>query len=238
MYCIECGSKIEETQIKCLKCGAKQPLKIFKTLNVELVAHNNMESILAEINGALKVIAKGTNAERIEKIKTISNPLKLIIASGVIIILSIIYSSAPSSRIPYFRNNNPQCAYDVPNIIYNYAFNGTRVQSPLYPISIRLSIEQIQGHNVLEQEKQISEAKEIIKTGTANFQSRQLPACVEKINLNLINRSEGTRSKLCFNIAYLNDSEFKVVRNIRVFECDSAESEIKNWANENIVIGF
>ena len=99
MYCIECGSKIEETQKKCLRCGVEQPLNVFKNLNAELVASNNILTILNEINGAVKVIAKGTNTERIEKIKTMSATSKIIIGSIFVIFVYIFYVNFIPTRV-------------------------------------------------------------------------------------------------------------------------------------------
>ena len=130
------------------------------------------------------------------------------------------------------KNLAVKCTYDVPSIINSFAFSGGRIMPPLMIIGTTISATKMLERYELEEEKQNLERKQVLMAGSHDFEGRVLPACVEKLNLNYINRAEGKRKTGCFQIAYVADAEFKMVRNISTFACEDSDSELKKWVEE------
>jgi hypothetical protein len=78
----------------------------------------------------------------------------------------------------------------------------------------------------------------VLDVGTGQFKEKAIPACVEKVDLHFVNRSQGERKTECFAEAYTNDKEFGMFRNIKVMRCDELDTEMPKWMTEHLVRGM
>lgn len=110
MYCIECGTKVDEAQIKCLNCGHDQSFIVMQNNNKSNV-DNIIKSSLNEISDTLKAIASSSNAERVEKIKVLTNQSKIIVIFFLVIVIYIGYIVFPTNL---FRNKHEiRCVNEI-----------------------------------------------------------------------------------------------------------------------------
>jgi hypothetical protein len=122
-----------------------------------------------------------------------------------------------------------QCQYNLASVMYDYAFNGSRISGAVEEIGFYLAAAKMVEKMELDKEKQINERTQIQAAGVADFNGRPIPACVEKLTLNLVNRFEGKRSQACYMLGYLYDKEFGMYRKMKVAECK--EFDINAWKN-------
>ena len=120
-----------------------------------------------------------------------------------------------------------QCDYNLASVMYEYAFNRGRISGAVEAIGYHLAAAQTIDKMELEKDKQLGEKTVIQAAGIADYNGKQLPACIEKINLNLVNRSEGKRNTLCYMLGYIYDKEFGMYRKMKAAECK--EFNIEEW---------
>jgi len=124
---------------------------------------------------------------------------------------------------------SPLCNYNAAEQIYNYVFFGQRIQQPI--LDILISIMKQQGLDL--DKSKAKKTTQLVMIGYGKNENRELPACIEKIILPLINASEAQRQNECYMVAYLSDHKFRKTRQIKTFSCKNSASEIENWINLN-----
>jgi hypothetical protein len=129
-----------------------------------------------------------------------------------------------------------QCDYNLASVMYDYAFNRGRISGAVEAIGYHLAAAQTIERMELEKDKQLNERTIIQAAGIADYNGKQLPACIEKINLNLVNRSEGKRNTLCYMLGYIYDKEFGMYRKMKVAECK--EFNIDEWKSSAGIISL
>lgn len=131
------------------------------------------------------------------------------------------------------RQLKSECDYQVASSVGAFARNSNyRLSLPLSEIGFYIAAMNQKGFEYEDSKG------ELINAGSAKYETRELPACLEEVRLKFVNKFAGKRESACFNIAYLRDREFSMYRKIEVFHCEDIDKKIAPWLKENGVSNF
>lgn len=123
-----------------------------------------------------------------------------------------------------------KCSGGLKTNIWSFASNNGRISNAQLIIGTTISALNMDGFE-LDDKDLLSGKNKIIMAGIASFQGKDIPACVEKVDLKFINRSRGEKKTECFIQAYQDDDEFKMLRGVSVFECGEMQTKINEWVD-------
>jgi len=123
-----------------------------------------------------------------------------------------------------------ECDFDMPTAISAYLYRKGLVSGGMEIIGFYIQARRYSGMEV-EKDKQEQEKKQVVAAGVADFNGREIPACVEQLTLHFVNRSEGKRDTYCYMMGYLHDKEFGMYRAMESKEC--GEFNKTEWANKS-----
>ena len=129
------------------------------------------------------------------------------------------------------------CDMNLATSVWYAAFSKGKFTGPELIIGTTIAANKLAGFELDEKEVR-GQSKIVVDVGTAMFKDKPVAACLEKVDLNFVNRSAGERKTACFAEAYINDQEFKMFRALKVMECGKIAEEMPSWITANQVTGM
>ena len=255
MFCSECGASVNDDAKFCGECGAaqlnsEQPLKehaananltsnaISSSGNDPLAYFKAIGAVIFLIVGFLVVshYATDTESERAAKeYETRVSKAAEVGEKASIEARAVAKKSADIERQKAVKA--AVCQLNVARSIESYLYENGRISPAIDIIGFTIQAERMQsGFDVDRQSTNFD--KNVVKTSSASYEGRHVTACLEHVELSLVNRSAGKRGSVCFDTAYLADNEFSMSRNIKVMDCAETQSKLPSWSQENNVSNF
>lgn len=130
-----------------------------------------------------------------------------------------------------------ECNLGLKTSVWYAEFEGGKYSNAELIIASSIAANRLQGY-LLDERELRNQSNKVIKKGFAKYNNRNLPACVEKIELNYVNSEAGERRRECFIMGYISDKEFKIFRKLQVMHCENPNNALSNWIYENEIIGM
>ena len=133
--------------------------------------------------------------------------------------------------------SNKDCDMNLATSVWYAAFDKGKWSGADLIIGTTIAANKLAGFELDEKEVR-GQSKAVLDVGAGKFKEKPIPACLEKVDLNFVNRSAGERKTVCFAKAYLNDNEFQMYRAIKVMDCGKVAEEMPGWIATNNVTGM
>jgi hypothetical protein len=129
------------------------------------------------------------------------------------------------------------CDMGLKTSVWYAAFDKGKFTGPELIIGATIAANKLAGFELDEKELR-GQSNIVMDVGSGMFKEKPVAACLEKVDLNFVNRSAGERKTACFAEAYLSDKEFKMFRSLKVMECGKVAEEMPGWIEANKVTGM
>jgi uncharacterized protein YecT (DUF1311 family) len=130
-----------------------------------------------------------------------------------------------------------ECDKNLTTSIWSAAFNKGEYSRGQLMIGLSIAANKLSDFE-LDEKELLNQKNIVLDVGVGQFNGKPIPACLEKVDLNYVNRLKGERKSECFAEAYLNDKEFGMFRSIRVMKCEDIEAEVPKWIEAHQITGM
>jgi uncharacterized protein YecT (DUF1311 family) len=162
------------------------------------------------------------------------NTIKILLAAASVALLSACGESSGGGKGGFSKSD---CDMKLATSVWYAAFDKGTYSPAERIIGLTIAANKLTGYELDEKELR-GQSNTVLEVGAGKFKEKSIPACLEKVDLNFTNRSQGERKKDCFAAAYTSDKEFGMFRDIKIMKCEDIDIEMPKWVKEKNITGM